>query len=88
VVSKAPLSIVADNQSMKTGTTIPVLTFTAKGLMNGDTVSTATTGTPLLSTTATSSSAAGTYTITTAAGTLAANNYQLSYSNGKLTVTQ
>jgi sugar lactone lactonase YvrE len=88
VVNKAPLSIVADNQSMKTRSKLPALTYTAKGLVNGDTLTTATTGAPLLSTTATSSSSAGTYAITVAAGTLAANNYQLSYSNGKLTVTQ
>ena len=52
-----------------------------------DTAASALTGIPLLTKTATSASAAGSYPINIAAGTLAASNYTLSFVNATLTVT-
>ncbi len=88
VVNEATLAIVAGNLTMKAGSAVPSLTFSVAGLVNGDTASNAFAGSPALTTTAKASSAAGTYPITVTAGTLSAKNYQLSYTNGKLTVTQ
>jgi hypothetical protein len=54
--------------------------------VNGDT-SSVLSGAPSLTTTATSTTAPGSYTITSAIGTLAASNYTFSFVNGILTVT-
>jgi len=83
-VTKAPLTITANNQTMVSGATIPTLTVNYSGFVNGDTPSALPT-LPTVSTTATSSSAAGTYPIT-ASGAVAAN-YTLTYVAGTLTVT-
>jgi len=73
-VTPAPLTITpATGQSMAYGSVVPVLTYTASGLVNGDKV------TGLLGTTATSVSPVGTYTFTL--GTLAAGaDYTLALS--------
>jgi len=57
-VAKAPLSVVVNNQSMLVGATVPTLTGTFAGVVNGDNITVA------YSTTGTSSSPAGTYPIT------------------------
>jgi len=61
--------------------------FTASysGFKNGDTAA-ALSGSPSLTTTATSSSPAGNYAITAAVGTLSATNYTFAFVNGTLTV--
>ena len=87
-VSKATLTVKANNLSMKAGGTVPPLTYAMTGFVNGDTQTKATTGAPKLTTTATSKSAAGNYPITVAAGSLAATNYGFSYVNGTMTVTK
>jgi hypothetical protein len=56
-------------------TVLPTLTYSYSGFVNGDTVATATTGTPTISTTATAKPHAGSYPITLAAGTQLAPNY-------------
>lgn len=86
VVNKAAAKITAVNESMTQGATLPKLNYTVTGLVNGNTSASALTGTPSLTTTATSASVAGSYPIDIAAGTLAASNYTLSYTNGTLTV--
>jgi len=86
-VIPAPLYVTAYNQTMVQGAAVPMLTYAFAGFNNGDTAATATTGTPSLSTTATSSSPAGTYPITVAVGTLAAENYTLILKPGTLTIT-
>jgi len=86
-ITKAPLTVTANNQSVTSGQAIPTLTYAITGLVGSDTVGTAVTGTPTVTTTATSSSAAGTYPITVAQGTLAAANYTFTLVNGTLTVT-
>ena len=83
-VTPAPLSVKADNQSKVYGSANPTLTVTATGLVNGDTTSSALSGTP--ATPATAASGVGTYAI--ARGSLASNgDYALSFSPGTLTVT-
>jgi hypothetical protein len=86
-VAKAPLKVIANNQSTQVGGSLPPLTYTTDGLVNGDTLSSATSGTPTLSTSATTSKA-GSYPIQAGQGTLAASNYELEFSNGTLTVMQ
>jgi hypothetical protein len=82
-ISPAALTVTAANQSMTYGGTVPSLTYTYSGLVNGDSAATFTGG---LATTATSSSSVGTYAIT--AGTLAATgNYTIgTFNPGTLTV--
>ena len=83
-VNPAPLTVTATNESMTYGGTVPALTYTYTGLVNGDTSATFSGG---LATTATSSSSVGSYPITQ--GTLAATgNYTIgTFNAGTLTVT-
>ena len=83
-VNPAPLTVNAANKSMTYGGTVPALTYTYTGLVNGDTSATFSGG---LATTATSSSSVGSYPITQ--GTLAATgNYTIgTFIPGTLTVT-
>jgi hypothetical protein len=74
-VYRAPLEITVNNLTMTQGGTVPTLTYTLTGFVNGDTAATAVTGAAILSTTATSASAPGNYPITFSKGTLAAKNY-------------
>ncbi|MGE0076220.1 MAG: MBG domain-containing protein [Bacteroidales bacterium] len=83
-VNKAELLATADNLTLQTGSTIPELTFTYSGFVNGDDVSDLDLA-PVATTKATSSSAAGSYSIYVLAGT--DNNYNLSYQKGTLTLT-
>jgi hypothetical protein len=89
-VNKAHLTITADAQSKTYGDANPPLTATITGFVNGDTASVLS-GSPTLSTTATESSAVGSYPITVVdAGTLSAANYDFpaaDFADGTLTVT-
>jgi sugar lactone lactonase YvrE len=84
-VNKATLTVTADIKSMTYGGTVPSLTASYNGFVNGDTAAVLT-GAPALTTTATSSSNAGDYTITAAQGTLTTTNYTLTFANGTLTI--
>lgn len=85
-VSKAPLSVTANNTSKITGTPNPTFTATIAGFVNGETTSVVS-GAASLTTTAVTSSPAGTYPITAAVGTLSATNYTFTpFVNGTLTV--
>jgi hypothetical protein len=88
LVNQASLTVKAANATMTYGDALPDLTYTATGFVNGDTAATALTGVPVLTTTATSQSPVGSYTITASAGTLAAANYTLTFKNGALTINQ
>jgi sugar lactone lactonase YvrE len=80
-VTPAPLTIAANDVYLLQGSAIPTLTVTATGLVGSDTL--ASLGlTPTLSTTATATSAAGSYPITVGTGTLAATNYTVTTANG------
>jgi polygalacturonase len=84
-VSPAPLTVTANNASRAVGAANPSLTASYSGFVNGDTAAVLS-GSPALSTIATTSSPAGTYPITAALGTLAAANYAFTFVNGTLSV--
>ncbi|MBT8541067.1 filamentous hemagglutinin N-terminal domain-containing protein [Polynucleobacter paneuropaeus] len=83
-VTPAPLSAVANAQTMAYGAAVPTLTYTYTGLVNNQS---STTFTGALSTTALSTSSVGTYAISQ--GNLAATgNYAItSYTPGYVTIT-
>ena len=82
VITKAPLTIKADNQSMYVGGTVPTPTFTATGLVKGDTLTTA----PTLTCTA-DGMTVDKFDIVPS-GADAGNNYEITYVNGTLTVSR
>ncbi len=85
-VTPAPLTITADNESMTYGSTMPALTVSYTGLVNGDT-STAISGMTTYPTASTvpASSQVGSYAIS--AGGAVEPDYSISYAPGTLTVT-
>ncbi|MCW2496625.1 MBG domain-containing protein [Jatrophihabitans sp.] len=85
-VYKATLTITADSLSRAYGKANPTLTYTATGFVNGDTTA-AFTGAPAISTTATTTSAVGSYPITATLGTLRSQNYTFAFAPGTLTVS-
>jgi hypothetical protein len=86
-VNPAVLTVTANNASKVYGDGIPAFTASITGFVNGDN-SSAYTGAPSLTTTATASSPVGSYAITAAQGTLSAANYTFAFVNGTLSVTQ
>ncbi|MDB5252597.1 MAG: type sorting protein [Flaviaesturariibacter sp.] len=83
-VNKAPLTIKADDKTKPEGDPNPALTVTYTGFVSGETASVL--ATPVtVSTTATSSSATGTYPIVPAGATAA--NYAITFVNGVMTVS-
>jgi len=87
VVNKATLTVTANNTSMQVGAALPTFTASYSGFVNTDGAGVLS-GAPSLTTTATSSSPAGTYPITVAAGTLTAANYTFAFVNGTLSIVQ
>jgi len=88
VVKPVQLTVTAANASRTYGAANPSLAAAYTGFVNSDSAATALTGNPILATTATATSAPGTYPITVAAGSLAAANYSFKFVNGTLTVTK
>ena len=86
VIVKGTLTV-TDNQSMNQGSAVPTLVPSYSGFQNGDTASVLS-GAPTLSTTATSSSVAGTYPISVGVGTLTAADYVITAVNGTMSVVQ
>jgi len=87
VVDKAHLYVTASNFDIAHGDVIPTLTDTITGFIPGDSPGTVTiTGSPVLATTATSTSAAGRYVITVNTTGMLAANYDFVPVNGTLTV--
>ena len=85
-VTKAPLTVIANDQTKVYGAANPPLTATISGFVNGET-SSVVSGSAALSTTATVVSAVGLCPITVAQGTLAAANYAFTTFNpGQLSV--
>ena len=82
-VNKAQLTITADDKSMTAGENVPDLTFTCSGFVNGES-SSVMTQQPTVTTTANSSSPAGTYPITVSGANAA--NYYITYVDGTLTI--
>ena len=89
-VSPAPLYVTANNQATTFGQPIPTLTDTVTGIQNNDPIASVYSGTPSLSTSATSTSRpdAGLYTISVAPGTFTvlSSNYTPVYQSGSLTI--
>lgn len=86
-VAKATLTVTADDKTKVLGAPNPPLTATISGYQNGETLATSgVTGSPSLATTATTSSAVGTYPIVAAIGDLSATNYSFVFVNGSLRV--
>jgi hypothetical protein len=85
-VNPAVLTVTANNASMVSGQPLPSFSYAIAGYVNGDS-STVVSGTATLTTTATSSSPAGTYPISFATELLTASNYRFSYVSGTLTIS-
>ena len=82
-IEKAPLKITAKDYTIKQGEALPTFEATYEGFKNSET-SEMLTKQPVLSTTATSASEPGEYEITVSGAE--AQNYEMSYVNGKLTI--
>jgi uncharacterized repeat protein (TIGR01451 family) len=86
-VTKATLTVTADNKTKLLNTPLPTLTATMTGFKNGETLATSgVTGSPSLTTTVTTTSPVGNYPIIVALGTLASNNYSFTFANGTLVI--
>ena len=87
-ISKAALTVTANNASKTYGDANPTLSTTVSGFVNGETLGTSgVAGTGAATTTATTATGAGTVTITAGVGSLTASNYDFSnWVNGTLTV--
>jgi hypothetical protein len=88
VVNKATLTVTATNHTISYHQSIPQLTYTMSGFKYNDTQATATTGSPILSTWATSQAAPGTYAISIGMGQMAAPNYKFTVVAGTLTIVK
>jgi hypothetical protein len=87
-ITKATLMVTANNASRIYGQANPTFTATITGFKNSETLATSgVTGNASLTTTATTTSPAGTYTVTAGLGSLAAGNYDFAFVNGTLTIT-
>src|SRR5262249_9330901 len=87
-IHAAGLTVTADDQTMQPGSAMPALTTTFGGFVNGQTLATSDiTGQPNCTTTATSSSAPGSYPITCTIGTLSSTDYVFGFAPGTMTVT-
>jgi hypothetical protein len=85
-VTPATLTVTADNKTMVYGATVPPLTDTITGFVNGD-AATVVSGAASLNTTATAASGVGNYPINVSVGTLSAANYMFAFVDGTLSVT-
>jgi len=83
-ITKAPLTVSAQNRSRLVGTANPALALSYSGLVGSDTPTTALTKAPVAATKADAKSAAGSYPITLTGGVSA--NYALTLVPGTLTV--
>ncbi len=84
-VSKATITVTADNHSRAYNVANPPLTYVYSGFVNGDTVSVIS-GAPLLATTAVQASPVGSYPVTATISTLTATNYNFTAVSGTLAV--
>ncbi|WP_200962637.1 MBG domain-containing protein, partial [Terrabacter sp. Soil810] len=87
-ITKATLTVTADNKTREYGMPEPTFTATISGFKNSETLATSgVTGAPSCSTNALYSTVTGTYAIMCAPGTLASSNYVFAFTTGTLTVT-
>ena len=85
-VSKAVLTVTANNASRPQGMLNPAFTYVMTGFVGTETQASVVTGGVAMTTTATTSSPAGTYPITYSLEGFTATNYSFTYVNGTLTV--
>lgn len=83
VINKAPLTIKADDKSIRVGDALPTYTYTVTGLFGQDELTTE----PTVSCAGADANKEGTYTIV-ASGAVAGDNYAISYETGTLTVSR
>ncbi|MBC8009519.1 MAG: putative Ig domain-containing protein [Burkholderiales bacterium] len=84
-INAVQLTVSAQNKTRPYGVSNPTLTAAITGFVGGDD-SSVLTGSPTLGTTASVSSAVGSYPITAALGTLSTTNYTFTFADGTLTV--
>ncbi len=84
-ITKAPLKISGGTYTMKQGDALPTFTASYSGFKNGETQDVLTKK-PTLTTTATSSSAPGTYDVIVSGAE--AQNYEITYEKGTLTISE
>jgi hypothetical protein len=84
-VSKAPLTVTANNAARLYGSANPTFAYTITGFVNGNSAGVVS-GSASLTTTATASSAVGAYPITFSTRSLTATNYSFTYVSGTLVV--
>jgi hypothetical protein len=84
-VNQAPLLVTPNSVVSTYGSAVPALSASYSGFVNGDNLSVLS-GSPLLSTTATSASGVGVYPINASLGTLSAANYTFTFASGTLTI--
>ncbi len=84
-IGKAMLTVTARPVSVNYGSAIPALTYSINGLVNGD-AATVVSGAPVLTATATATSAIGQYPIAVSQGTLSASNYNFSFTGSQVTI--
>lgn len=85
-VARAILQVTANSYTINVGATIPSYAASITGFVNGDTQGTATTGSPALAGSATNSNAPGEFPIGVTTGTLAAANYNFTFTGGYLNI--
>jgi len=84
-ITPATLAVAANDVSRRYGAANPTFAYMINGLVNGDNLGVVT-GAPSVTTTATSTSPVGNYSIKPALGTLSAANYTFDFVDGKLSV--
>src|SRR5438552_1640748 len=88
-VTKAVLTVTADDKSRQYGDANPAFDATISGFKNGENLATSgVTGTASCSSAAIANSTVADYTISCTIGSLSAHNYSFSFVNGTLLVTQ
>jgi hypothetical protein len=87
-VDQATLTVTADDASRSSGAANPSFTATITGFLHGQTLATSgVTGSPNLTTAATTASPPGSYAISAGLGSLASADYAFTFVTGTLTVT-
>jgi len=84
---KVPLTVTANNQTITLGSSLPTLTTTLSGFVNGDTATSSVNGVASCTTTATATSTVDTYPIICTKGTLTSDKYDFTtFATGTLTI--
>lgn len=86
-ITKATLTVTADDKSVSSGDDVPAYTATVTGMVGVDSAATAYSGVPAFACAYVKGSATGTYAITPSLGSLVSDNYDFVYVDGTLTVS-